>query len=163
MATITTLTAAAEDIHSPDAVQLLDELSAELAALYQTGDGTAGFRLSDVGVPRAAFVVARVDGQAAGCGALRPLDVTTGEIKRMYTRPAYRRRGVAQAVLAELERLAASFGYTAVKLQTGPLQLDAAALYELVGYQRIARFSGDWDLVLAYAKDLEPVAESRPR
>lgn len=149
-----TTTAAAEDIRSADSVQLLDELTAELAALYKVGDGKAGFDPSDVEKPRAAFVVARVDGYPAGCGALRPLDETTGEVKRMYTRAEFRRRGVAQAVLAEIERLAIEFGYTNVKLQTGPLQPEAAALYERVGYYRIPRFAGDWERVLAYQKDV---------
>ena len=154
MTIIETITAAAEDVRSADAEQLINELSAELAALYETSDGSAGFKPSDVEVPRAAFVIARIDGYPVGCGALRPLDANTGEVKRMYTRLGYRRQGVAQAVLAELERLAISFGYTNIKLQTGPKQLDAAALYELVGYRRIPRFSGNWELVLAYQKDL---------
>ena len=155
MTTITTaITAAAEDVRSADAVQLIQELSAELAALYETTDGSAGFKPEDVEVPRAAFVIARIDGEPVGCGALRPLDATAGEVKRMYTRRAFRRKGVAQAILAELERLAIDFGYTTIKLQTGPKQLDAAALYELVGYHSIPRFSGNWDRVLAYQKDL---------
>lgn len=155
MTTITAaITAAAEDVRSPDATQLIAELSAELAALYETSDGSAGFKSEDVEVPRAAFVIARVDGYPVGCGALRPLDATAGEVKRMYTRRSFRRKGVAQAILAELERLALEFGYTTIKLQTGPKQLDAAALYELVGYRSIPRFSGNWDRVLAYQKDL---------
>lgn len=154
MTLIETVTAAAEDVRSAESEQLLKELTAELAALYETSDGSAGFKSSDVEVPRAAFVVARIDGYPVGCGALRPLDDTTGEIKRMYTRAEFRRKGVAQAILAELERLAIEFGYTNVKLQTGPKQPEAAALYERVGYYRIPRFSGNWDLVLAYQKDL---------
>lgn len=154
IAEIGAITAAAEDVRSPDAVQLIDELTTELAALYKTSDGTAGFRPEDVEVPRAAFVVARVDGEAVGCGALRPLDATTVEVKRMYTRAAYRRRGVAQVIMAEFERLARDFGYATLKLQTGPLQPEAAALYERVGYRRIPRFSGNWDKVLAFQKDL---------
>ena len=146
--------AAAEDVRGPDAVQLMAELTAELAALYQTSDGSAGFKPADVEVPRAAFVIARIDGEPVGCGALRPLDETTVEVKRMYTRAAYRRRGVAQAIMAEFERLARDFGYTTIKLQTGPLQPEAAALYERVGYRRIPRFSGNWERVLAYQKDL---------
>ncbi|MFN8439462.1 MAG: GNAT family N-acetyltransferase [Caldilineaceae bacterium] len=151
---VLSITAAAEDVRSEDSEQLIKELSAELAALYQVSDGSAGFTPSDVEVPRAAFVVARVNGYPVGCGALRPLDETNVEVKRMYTRPGFRRQGVAQAVLAELERLALSFGYSSIKLQTGPKQLNAAALYELVGYYRIPRFSGNWDQVLAYQKDL---------
>jgi GNAT superfamily N-acetyltransferase len=163
--TITTtelITAAAEDVRNADATQLIDELSAELAALYQVGDGTAGFKPSDVEIPRAAFVIARIDGYAVGCGALRPLDETTVEVKRMYTRAAYRRKGVAQAIMAEFERLAREFGYTTIKLQTGPLQPEAAALYERVGYYRIPRFSGTWDRVLAFQKDLEEAYREYP-
>jgi putative acetyltransferase len=155
MTTITTaITAASEDVRSAEAEQLIKELSAELAVLYQVSDGTAGFKPEDVEVPRAAFVIARIDGYPVGCGALRPLDANAGEVKRMYTRREFRRKGVAQAVLAELERLAIAFGYHTIKLQTGPKQLDAAALYELVGYHSIPRFSGNWERVLAYQKDL---------
>lgn len=146
--------AAAEDVRSADATALLAELTAELAALYETSDGTAGFSPDQVEVPRAAFIIARVDGNPVGCGALRPLDDETVEVKRMYTRPAYRRLGVGQAILAEMDRLSRALGYTTIKLQTGPRQLGAAALYERGGYRRIPRFSGTWDLVLAYQKDL---------
>ncbi|GAB1154951.1 GNAT family N-acetyltransferase [Paenibacillus illinoisensis] len=145
--------AAAEDVRSEDSVQLIRELSSELGLLYG-GDGTAGFQPSDVERPRAAFIVARLDGHPVGCGAIRPLDDQSVEVKRMYTRPGYRRKGVAQAILAEAERLAAEFGYTNLKLQTGPLQPEAAALYERVGYYSIPIFSGDWDRVLAFQKDL---------
>jgi GNAT superfamily N-acetyltransferase len=153
--TITALiTAAAEDVRSADATVLLDELTAELAALYETSDGSAGFSPEQVEVPRAAFIIARIDGEPVGCGALRPIDASTVEVKRMYTRPAYRRLGVAQAILAEMDRLAAELGYTTIKLQTGPRQPEAAALYERVGYYSIQRYSGNWELVLAYQKDL---------
>ncbi|MFN8495600.1 MAG: GNAT family N-acetyltransferase [Caldilineaceae bacterium] len=156
------ITVAVEDVRNEDAEQLMNELSAELAALYQVGDGSAGFKAEDVEVPRAAFLIARHNGYPVGCGALRPLDETTVEVKRMYTRSEYRRAGVAQAILAEMDRLALAFGYTTIKLQTGPKQLNAAALYERVGYYRIPRFSGNWDLVLAYQKDLANGASAVP-
>lgn len=152
--TVGAITAAAEDVRSADAEQLIRELSAELAALYQVGDGSAGFKPEDVEVPRAAFIIARHAGYPVGCGALRPLDETTVEVKRMYTRPDYRRKGVGKAILAEIDRLAHEFGYSSIKLQTGPKQPEAAALYERVGYYRIPRFAGNWELVLAYQKDL---------
>lgn len=150
---ISKITAAPEDIRSRDSEQLIWELSTELGVLYNS-DGSAGFNPSDVEVPRAAFVVARIEGIPVGCGALRPLDDSTVEVKRMYTRANYRRKGVAQAILAEIDRLAIEFGYSTIKLQTGPKQPEAAALYERVGYYRIPIFSGNWDLVLAYQKDL---------
>ncbi|RUS42838.1 GNAT family N-acetyltransferase [Cohnella sp. AR92] len=148
------IVAAAEDVRYADSVELIKELSAELAALYQVEDGGAGFHPEDVEQPRAAFVVARLNGYPVGCGALRPLDVSTAEVKRMYTRSDYRRQGVAQAILAEIERLALEFGYASLKLQTGPLQPEAVKLYERVGYYPIARFDGDWELVHAFQKDL---------
>ncbi|UKS28800.1 aminotransferase class I/II-fold pyridoxal phosphate-dependent enzyme [Paenibacillus sp. HWE-109] len=150
---IPTVLAAQEDIRTSDSEQLIKELSVELGRLYES-DGTAGFQASDVEVPRAAFIVARLDGHPVGCGALRPIDETTVEVKRMYTRPDFRRKGVAQAILSEAERLATQFGYTSIKLQTGPKQPEAAALYERVGYYRVPIYSGNWDLVLAYQKDL---------
>ncbi|GMA51250.1 N-acetyltransferase [Alicyclobacillus contaminans] len=157
-----TVIAAVEDVRTEDAQQLIRELTLELAALYEETDGSAGFRPEDVEVPRSAFIVARIDGYPVGCGALRPLDETTVEVKRMYTRPAFRRKGVAKAILAEMDRLALAFRYTRIKLQTGPKQPEAAALYERVGYRRTERFSGDWDEVLAYQKDL-PAAPGQDR
>lgn len=153
------VTAAAEDVRSSDAFELLAELTAELAALYETSDGSAGFTPDQVEVPRAAFIIARIDGEPVGCGALRPLDETTVEVKRMYTRPAFRRKGVGVAILAEMDRLALALGYTTIKLQTGPKQPEAAALYERVGYYPIPRFSGSWERVLAYQKDLVATSE----
>ncbi|MET3292206.1 UNVERIFIED_CONTAM: putative acetyltransferase [Brevibacillus sp. OAP136] len=151
---MTKVVAAAEDVRSTDATQLIKELSAELAALYQVSDGSAGFAPEDVEVPRSAFIVARLDGHPVGCGAMRPLDEDTVEVKRMYTRADFRRKGVAQAILIEIERLAGEFGYKSIKLQTGPLQPEAVALYERVGYYRIPIFSGNWDQVLAFQKNL---------
>ncbi|WP_048748772.1 MULTISPECIES: GNAT family N-acetyltransferase [unclassified Paenibacillus] len=152
---MSTLTAAPESICSPDAEQLISELSAELAALYQVEDGSAGFTPADLDHPRAALVVARIGGIPAGCGALRPLDEHAVEVKRVYTRPVYRRQGVALAIMDELERLAAEFGYRSIRLQTGPLQPEAVALYERSGYYRIPRFHGEWDEVIAFQKDVK--------
>lgn len=151
---ISTVTAGAEDVRSPDAQQLIRELSDELAALYRMADGSAGFKPEDVELSRAAFVIARIDGRPAGCGALRPLNDQACEVKRMYTRSEFRRKGVALVILSEIERLAIQFGYTAMMLQTGPKQPEAVALYERFGYYRIPRFSGNSNVILAFQKDL---------
>jgi GNAT superfamily N-acetyltransferase len=155
MAIFTEIIATTEDIHSIDSQQLITQLSNELAELYQVSDGSADFKPEDVEVPRAAFVVARIDGHPVGCGAIRPFSENTVEVKRMYTDPDYRRKGVAQAILAEIERLALQFGYRNIILQTGPKQPEAIALYERVGYYRIPRFSGDWEDISAFQKDLQ--------
>ena len=148
------IVARAEQVWSADAIQLMDELTAELAKLYNVADGSAGFVPSDVEGPRAAFVIARIDGVAVGCGAIRPLDADTVEVKRVYTRAAYRRLGVGIAIMQELERLSEEFQYRAIKLQTGPLQPEAAQLYTNMGYYRIPIYMGEWDQILAFQKDL---------
>ena len=89
---------------------------------------------------RTVFLVVRLGGQPVGCGALRQIDEDTAEIKRMYVAPAGRRQGMARRILIELERRALSFGYRAIRLETGIRQPEAQHLYESLGYQRIAGF-----------------------
>lgn len=68
---------------------------------------------------------------------LRPDDA---EVKRMWVDPAHRRRGLATAVLAELERSAAAAGCRRTVLETGTRQPEAEALYRGSGYRRMPHF-----------------------
>ncbi|HKX71843.1 MAG TPA: GNAT family N-acetyltransferase, partial [Acidimicrobiales bacterium] len=80
----------------------------------------------------------------------------TGEIKRMYTAPAARRRGVSRALLARLETEAVRLGYRRLQLETGDRQPEAIALYESAGYGHIptyGQYAGD-ELSVCFAKDL---------
>jgi len=93
--------------------------------------------------PRGAFVVAHRDGEAVGCGALRSLpggDPSIAEIKRMYTDPAARGRGVARALLRHLVAVAAELGYAQVVLETGTRQPEAMALYVSEGWAPLAPY-----------------------
>lgn len=92
--------------------------------------------------PDARFLVAVVDGHAVGCGAIQPLDRSTGELRRMFVRADHRGRGVARALLAALEELGGALGYATVRLGTGIRQPEAVALYESCGYARIERYGG---------------------
>lgn len=89
---------------------------------------------------RTAFVVARVNGEPVGCGALRQIDEKTVEVKRMYVALPARRQGIAGRMLAELERLAAAFGYEKIILETGVYQPEALALYQAAGYRRTSAY-----------------------
>ena len=126
------------DPESAHARSLMEELSAALAAI--TGDsGAASFALTDMKVARSLFVVARGgDGAPLGCGALRPLDGDTGEIKRMYARPGT--HGVGTAVLAHLEQAAAGFGYREIWLETRRVNTRAVAFYVGQGYAEIDNY-----------------------
>lgn len=75
-----------------------------------------------------------------GCGAFKPFDETSVEIKRMFVLPEYRGRGVALQVLRELETWAHELGYTDCVLETGKKQPEAIRLYEKAGYTRIKNY-----------------------
>jgi putative acetyltransferase len=128
---------AAEPFDTPDAVELMAELGRELDERYG-GDVEPGQKptADDVTV----FLVAREDGHALGCGALRSLGEPVVEIKRMFVRPVARERGVGAAILSALEREAVARGFRVVRLETGPLQPEALRLYERTGYREIPCF-----------------------
>ncbi|MCW2535590.1 MAG: Acetyltransferase family protein [Modestobacter sp.] len=113
---------------------------------------------SEPGVPPSAADVAIVllatddDGTPVGCGALRPLAADSAEIKRMYVVPQARGRGLSKVILAALEDEARSRGWTTLRLETGPKQPEAVALYARAGYQPTSAFGhyvgdrDDWSL-----------------
>ncbi|MCC7376744.1 MAG: GNAT family N-acetyltransferase [Verrucomicrobiales bacterium] len=132
------LVIAADDPIGPVARQLIAELCSELSARY--GTPPSPFSPSEAATPRSAFLVARLDGEPVGCGAIRRIDDHTADVKRMYVAPAGRRRGIARSVLVELERRAEAFAYRAIRLETGIGQPEAIALYEACGYRRIGPY-----------------------
>ena len=81
-----------------------------------------------------------------GCGALRELDSTHGEVKSMRTSSAHRRKGVARAMLEHIIAEAKLRSYTCLSLETGS-QVDfepAQRLYESFGFERCLPFA-DYD------------------
>lgn len=75
------------------------------------------------------------------CGAFRPVDKRTIEIKRMFTNPSYRNHGIGKRILAELEHWAKREDFLISILETGINQPEAIAAYEKSGYVRIPNFS----------------------
>lgn len=123
----------------PDAVRLVAEMVEDLTPRY--GRPASPFSPADVDHAQGCFLVARLDGAAIACAALRPLEPPeTAEIKRMFVCPEARRRGIARRLLGELERVASELGYHRVRLETGVLQPEAVALYEGSGYRRIPAY-----------------------
>ncbi|RQR62334.1 GNAT family N-acetyltransferase [Burkholderia sp. Bp9126] len=82
------------------------------------------------------------EGRAIGCGAV-VLYPEFGELKRMYVSPRGRGQGVARELMALLESRAIASGCRLLKLETGPYQHEALALYASAGYQRRGPF-GDY-------------------
>jgi putative acetyltransferase len=84
--------------------------------------------------------VARVDVAAAGIAALVTRADGSAELKRLFVAPTARGRGVANVILQTLEAHAAASGTEVLRLETGPLQPEAIALYLKRGYRHIPRF-----------------------
>jgi len=130
-----------ENLLSPVANSLIQSLNAELSQRYPE-EGANHFRLDpeEVAEGRGAFYVAYRDGQPVGCGAVRLLDASTAEIKRMYVMPAARGRGIGWALLDSLESDARRLGARLLVLETGERQAEALALYARAGFFRIPAF-----------------------
>ena len=131
-----------EPANQPDVLALIDELDAYQKPLYPA-ESHHGIDIDALSQPNVLFAVARDDaGRAIGCGALVVGD-TYAELKRMYTLPAQRGRGVAKALLSLLEDSALARGCATFMLETGYLQPEAIAFYERAGYRRRGPF-GDY-------------------
>jgi putative acetyltransferase len=130
------------DSSAPEILCLVQQLWNELGRLYPEMNGHLS-PPNDIVGERSPFVLAWLNGRAAGCGAFRPIaadECEIAEIKRMYVEPGSRRRGVSRAILRELERLAREYGFSVARLETGLRQPNAIRLYETSGYHRIEPF-----------------------
>ena len=141
---------------------LAEALVAEVQQEYVTRYGGRDVTAVDPGQfapPYGAFFVATVDGEPIGCGGLRRHDDGVVEIKRMFVRSSYRRRGHARALLRALEGRARTSGYRRVILETGLAQPEAIALYVGEGYAPIDGFGHykDAPLSRSFAKDIDVV------
>lgn len=94
----------------------------------------------DYATPRGVLFLARVDGSAAGCVGLRPLDATTCEMKRLFVRPEYRGLGLGRKLANRLVEAARSLGYRRMRLDTVPSMTTALALYRSMGFVETAPY-----------------------
>ena len=91
--------------------------------------------------PHGALIVAQVDCATAACVALRCLDEATGEMKRLFVRPAYRSLGLGQCLIEAVVKAARGAGYTALRLDTLPSMAGAQALYRKLGFVEIPAYN----------------------
>jgi GNAT superfamily N-acetyltransferase len=165
------ITVTEEPYDGPVATELVQALLVELNERYadeveagladQPDDAAYLGEVTPVMVrpPTGTFLVAWSDGEPVGCGAVKPLDSdpAVGEIKRMYTAPRARRRGVGKVLLLELEARAAALGYHHLQLETGLAQPEAVAMYEQHGWHRIEPYGHykDSPQSVCFAKSLD--------
>ncbi|PBC08980.1 GNAT family N-acetyltransferase [Mesorhizobium sp. WSM3859] len=80
--------------------------------------------------------IARDNGLAVGCGALKRHDEAIGEVKRMYTRPSHRGQKIGAEIVGCVEALARQEGLTRLVLETGDRHPAAWTVYERAGFTR---------------------------
>ncbi|ULL19126.1 GNAT family N-acetyltransferase [Paenibacillus sp. H1-7] len=134
-----TLTLQITEPKNKDLLDLIAKLDDYLYSIYPAEEVFV-VDLDEPKVQDIVFVVAYLDGKAAGCGAYRPLDSHSAELKRIFVDPAYRNRGIASRVMTFLEQDAKQAGFTAMLLETGPMQQESIELYKKFGYELIDRF-----------------------
>jgi putative acetyltransferase len=126
------------DSTNSDFIELVRKLDAYLAE--KDGDDHAFYAQYNK-VDLIKHVIIAYENQIpVGCGAIKAYSNEAMEVKRMYTSPEGRNKGVASKVVAELEQWAAALGYQQCVLETGQRQIEAVALYQKLGYQIIPNY-----------------------
>ena len=86
--------------------------------------------------PCTTVFIARDNGQVVGCGALKRHGRGIGEVKRMYTKPAYQGRGIGGRIVDEIEKCARAEDLRQLVLETGDRHPAAYRVYERAGFRR---------------------------
>lgn len=93
--------------------------------------------------PGGRLFLATVEGEPAGCAALRPAPGGRGEMKRLYVRESARGLGLGRALAVRILEAAREAGYREVCLDTLPTMRGAQALYEALGFRDAAPYGGE--------------------
>lgn len=95
----------------------------------------------DYGPPDGSLLLAEYNGEPAGCVALHRLDTEICEMKRLYLRPGFRRKGAGRALAETVIAQARNMGYRRMRLDTvEPVMKDAVGLYRQFGFKEIAPY-----------------------
>lgn len=114
-------------------------LSPDFQGFGQELEGLPGVYGADGG----ALLLSFYRNEAAGTIALRRLNRTSGEVKRLYLRPQFRGRGLGRNLLEAVIERARNLGYESLYADTLPVMTDALSLYERMGFSRTTAYSRD--------------------
>lgn len=132
------------DPASEEALNFTEKLYEELDSMYEPGEPE---EFKDENSEFDLFIMAYSDkNEAVACGALKSLDDTTAEIKRMFVLKKHRGSGFAKQVLFELEGIAKDKKFKRLVLKTGVMQTEAINLYKQNGFTRadcFGKYTGD--------------------
>ena len=127
------LSIAQETPHQDEVLRLLRQSDAYSASLYPP-ESRHPIAVDALAAPEVRFFVARLDGQAVGCGALVLGASGQAELKRMFVDPVARGRGVGRAILQTIEETARRERVRLIQLETGVSNREALGLYRRCGY-----------------------------
>ncbi len=130
-----TISIAVESPLQDDVRSLVRELDGTLDALTPP-EFNFQMTAEEMAEPSTTVFVARENGVAMGCGALKRHAGGIGEVKRMYTRPGVQGRGIGGQILAQVEELARREGLSRLVLETGNDYHAAWRVYERAGFAR---------------------------
>lgn len=148
---------APEPADSADAATCLQRYMAELDERFDIGfDPAAALPLEPEAIspPNGVLLLARLDGEPVGCGAVKLLPGGLAEIKRMWVSPTARGRGLARRLLVELEDRARAGGCRRAQLDTNGTLVEAIAMYRSAGYAEVEPFNDEPHATLWFARDL---------
>lgn len=124
--------------HHPDFIDLIKSLDTYLAI---TDGNEHSFYAQFNKVDTIKNVVVAFENEVAvGCGAFKPFDENTVEIKRMFVKEEARGKKIASQILTELEIWAKEIGFEQTVLETGIRQTEAIAFYQKMGYRLIPNY-----------------------
>jgi GNAT superfamily N-acetyltransferase len=143
----------------PPASDLIAGMVADLTPLYGpdvfSSPGAPSAAPDEMWAPAGTFLVGWDDGGRPVCGGgVKRLGDGLAEIKRMFVVDDVRGRGHARRLLHGLEDAARRLGYSRVRLDTGPKQPHAVALYRSAGYREIPDYNGNPAATYWAEKDL---------
>lgn len=150
---------APEESTSADAKRCLKQYFQELAVMFRQGfdlERTISADPEELTPPNGVFLLARLDGQAIGCGALKVFAPGMAYIKRMWVAPAQRGIGLGKRLLDALETQAQQFEVHTLRLETNSDLPGARAFYQRNGYVEVDPFNEDPYAEFWFEKRIEP-------
>lgn len=133
-----------------DLVEIVRDLFREYAEAIGTDLEYQGFTAELAALPapyippRGSLLIAFLDGGVAGCVGMRPIGEAIGEMKRLYVRPAYRRRGLGKHLVEAAIQSARHAGYRELRLDTLLAMTRAQGLYQRLGFVEIPPYNNNY-------------------
>lgn len=153
-------------VSTADSINLLRDYYVEVSDRYfelhlgrpstsrEIDEGLAATSHDDLASPDGLFLVARLDGEAAGCAGLRFLGSQAAELTRVFVRPAFRGLGGGALLLAAVEDAARARGTARIVLDTRLDLVEARSMYVRHGYAEIPAYNDGPYAEIWYGKEL---------